>query len=88
MEGFNAAEVLRVNWWRWGSLIALAVLAYLLLRPVSLPLAFLAEGLFAGAVVRDFGYLRMHFRMWPVNHEIYDWRKVSELIQMNEKDLA
>lgn len=87
-EGFNAAEVMRVNWSRWAGLVILAVVAYLLLRPLSLPLACLAEGLFVGAVIRDFGYLRMHFRMWPVNHEIYDWKKVSELIELHEKDLA
>lgn len=87
-SGLTVGQVLRVCWRQWALLAGCAFVAYFLLTPSSPSLGCLAVGLFGGAILRDVGYYRVSFRMWPVNREIYDWTRVSELIESHEKDVV
>ena len=87
-SGLTIGQVLRVCWRQWALLVGCAIVAYFVLAPASPASGCLAVGLFAGAIFRDIGYYRVAFRMWPVNREIYDWKRVSELIELHEKEVA
>jgi len=86
--GLTVSQVLKVCWSQWALIVGFGVVAYLLLVASSPALACLAVGIFVGALLRDVGYYRVAFRMWPVNREIYDWKKMSELIESHEKDVV
>src|SRR3954451_20127877 len=87
-NGFTAAQILRSCWKQWALLIGCALIAYFVLFPSSPALGCLAVGMFCGAIVRDFGHYQVAFRLWPVNREIFDWKKVAEFIDSHEKDAA
>jgi len=88
MSGLTAGQILRSCWRSWSLLVGCAFFSYLLITPTSPALGCLAVGLFIGAILRDIGHYRVSLRMWPVNREIFDWKKVSELIELHEKDVA
>ncbi len=85
-NGLTVGQVLRRSGPQWALIVGLAGVAYFLLTPSSPMLGWLAVGLFAGAIFRDVGHYRVAFRMWPVNREVYDWTRISELIELHEKD--
>ena len=41
----------------------------------------LVVGLFAGAVLRDIGWVRAFRRSWPFSEKITDWKKVEALAE-------
>jgi hypothetical protein len=88
INGLTAGQILRSCSKSWALLVGCALLAYLLITPASPSLGGLAVGLFAGAMLRDVGHYRVALRMWQVNREIFDWKKVAELVESHEKDVA
>jgi hypothetical protein len=87
-SGFTAGQILRRAWKQWAILIGCSLIAYLLFSPSSPALGCLAVGLFCGAIFRDIGHYRVALRLWPLNHEIYDWKKVAEIIEAYENNVA
>lgn len=87
-NGLTVGQVLRACWRQWALLAGAGIFAYFLLSPSSPALACLIVGICAGTFFRDVGYYRLAFRLWPVNREIYDWRRVSELIELHEKGVV
>jgi hypothetical protein len=83
--GFTPVQVLRIFWKQWALFIGCAVVGYCLLSPSSPALGCLAVGMFCGAILRDFGHCQVAFRLWPVNREIYDWKKVEDFIESYER---
>jgi len=50
--------------------------------------AWVLIGMTLGAVLRDVRMLRMQARLWPLNAEITDWKRVAELIGENSEPPA
>jgi hypothetical protein len=84
--GFNVSQVLRECWWPWLLLAGLSALSCFIWSASPPNLGFLFAGLFAGALLRDISYCRLRLRIWPVTQEVYDWKRVAELIESHEKD--
>jgi hypothetical protein len=40
--------------------------------------------MFAGGILRDFGWLRHIKRQWPFTQKIIDWQKVEDLAEEQE----
>ena len=83
-NGLTVSQVLWICWWQWALLVGWAAIAYFLVTPHFPSFGYLVVGLAGGALLRDMAYYRMAFRLWPVNREIYDWKRVSELIALHE----
>jgi hypothetical protein len=47
-------------------------------------LSFILQGFVLGAIWREVVWWGFHRRLWPLNREITDWQRVSELITENE----
>jgi hypothetical protein len=86
--GFTVAQVLRSSWKQWALAVVCVLIAFFFVTPTSPALGCLAMGLFGGSILRDFGHYRVAFLLWPVSRELYDWKKVSEFIELHEKDAA
>lgn len=50
--------------------------------------AWVLIGMTLGAVLRDVRLLRMQARLWPMNADITDWKRVAELIAENSEPRA
>jgi hypothetical protein len=85
-HGYTVSELLRASWYQWVVLTAFCLVAYFFAR-TSPELGWLGVGLFGGAMLRDVGYYRVGFRMWPIVRELYDWKRMSELIESHDKDM-
>ena len=45
-------------------------------------------GVFLALVVHNFAAFRVGRNVWPVLEQVVDWKKVSELVESHEKDVA
>ena len=85
-DGFTVRQVLRICWKQWLFIAALGVFSFFFLVPVWPALGWLYVGLCGGAFLRNFGYYQVAFRMWPVTKQFLYWKRVSDLIQSDERD--
>jgi hypothetical protein len=53
--------------------IGIAYFAWLNLQPG----VYLMSGALVGALLRDFGLMRVQLRLWPMQHKLLDWPKVE-----------
>ena len=86
-DGFTVGQVFRLCWKQWLLMATVALFSYFFLVPALPALGWLFVGIYAGTLLRDFGYYQVASRMWPVTKEILDWKRVSELIESHEKDV-
>jgi hypothetical protein len=78
-NGFTARQVFRICWKQWLLMAALALFSYFFLVPGFPALGWLYVGICGGALLRDFGYYQVAFRMWPVTKQILDWKQLSPI---------
>jgi hypothetical protein len=79
------ASYLRAAWLPWLLLIVCG-LAFSWLLPSTL--AGFAVGVCVGSFFRDLRYLQDGTRLWPITRQIFNWQKISELIEAHEKNTA
>jgi hypothetical protein len=41
-------------------------------------------GIFCGYIIKDIASVRIGLKLWPLNAEIIDWKRVDELMQAHE----
>ncbi len=85
-DGFTIGQVFRVCWKQWLLMIAVGWLSFFWIVPGAPAFGWLYVGICAGAFLRDFGYYQVSYRVWPATQQIIDWKRVSELIEAQEKD--
>ena len=64
-------------------LTLIGILGVLLLVAVkaSISAITLVVGICLGAALRDLGTARRAVRLWPIHHELFDWKKIETLTQ-------
>jgi len=62
-------------------LLLVGVAAVLLLVTLEMPaeIVFLTAGIFLGAALRDLGMAQRSVRLWKLQCELFDWRKIEAL---------
>jgi hypothetical protein len=63
--------------------IGIAYFAWLNLQPG----VYLMLGAMVGALLRDFGYMRVQLRFWPLQYKLLDWQKVERTAHGEELNL-
>jgi len=51
-----------------------------------LPGVYLMSGLLAGTLLRDLGLMRLQVKMWPMQNQVLDWRKVERMAKGEDPD--
>jgi hypothetical protein len=87
-SGFTVGQVIRNCWRYWLFLAAGGAFNYFFVMPAWPAVGWLYLGLCMGAFLRDIGYYQVAFRIWPAIQQIFDWKRVAELIESHEKDLV
>ena len=84
--GFSIGTTLRASYKAYLYLFGMAALANGACWWAGMPeAAWLLDGIVLGAVLRDIRMLRIQARLWPVNVEITDWKRVEALIAANSE---
>jgi hypothetical protein len=82
-KGYSVGYVIRQSVWRYLILLVLAagtLLASFAAEDRVLRLFFiLGFGMFAGAILRDAGWIRRIKKNWPFSQKITDWRTVEAI---------
>lgn len=84
-KGFSVGYVIRRSAWHY--LILLALTTVMLAATVTtedrlLQLFFMwGFGMFAGAILRDVGWIRRIKKNWPFSQKVTDWPKVEAIAQ-------
>lgn len=47
---------------------------------------FVGVGIFCGYAIKDLATIRFSVKLWPLNLEIIDWKKVEELLKASKKE--
>jgi hypothetical protein len=87
-SGYSIAYVLRRSRLRYAFHVAV-LLAFIVIFHTTDDLwlkgfSLWAIGMFLGALVRDFGWLRRIKRTWPFTQKITDWQKVEDIAEGKE----
>ena len=87
-KGYSVGYVIRQSAWRYLTLLVLAtgmLAASLATRDRILQLFFVwGFGMFAGAILRDVGWIRRIRKNWPFSRRVTDWAKVEAIANGGE----
>src|ERR1035437_6962846 len=87
-SGFTVRQVLHNCGRQWLLLAVGGAFGYFFVIPAWPAIGWLYLGLCIGAFFRDIGYYQIAFRIWPVTQQLFDWKRVSELIESHEKEVV
>ena len=86
--GLTFGQILRHRWPRLLLFVVTGLCLFFFAVPAHAVLGWLSIGVCIGLFYADIGSYRSSNRIWPVFDKIIDWKRVSELLDSNDKDVA